>query len=222
MRKILKKAVKNFQKIFISRKNKLEFRNKIPKTKLMSEQPPEITQILQDWNDGNTNAKERLLPFVYDELKRQARILMSRERGNHTLQPTALVHEAFLRLAKQSGAEWQNRSHFYGIAARLMRQILVDHARSHAAAKRGSNPIHFSLDDVQIPIEERAGSILAIDEVLEQLAALDERQAKIVEMQFFGGMNHREIAEALEISERTVGREWQSAKLWLFRELNRT
>ena len=188
----------------------------------MSEKPPsEITRILQDWNDGSEDAKERLLPFVYEELKRQARFLMSRERVNHTLQPTALVHEAFLKLSEQSGIDWQNRSHFYGIASRLMRQILVDHARLHAAAKRGSNPIHFSLDDVQIPIEERAGSILAIDEALEQLAAFDERQAKIVEMQFFGGMNHREIAESLEISERTVGREWQSAKLWLFRELNK-
>lgn len=188
----------------------------------MSEKPPsEITQILLDWNDGNADAKDRLLPFVYDELRRQARSLMSRELANHTLQPTALVHEAFIRLSEQSGVDWQNRSHFYGIASRLMRQILVDHARSHAAAKRGSNPIHFSLDDVQIPIEERAGSILAVDEVLERLAALDERQAKIVEMQFFGGMNHKEIAESLEISERTVGREWQSAKLWLFIELNR-
>ncbi len=184
-------------------------------------QTPEITRILQEWNDGNEDAKERLLPFVYDELKRQARSLMSRERSNHTLQPTALVHEAFIKLSEQSGIDWKNRSHFYGIASRLMRQVLVDHARLYAAAKRGSNPIHFSVDDVQIPVEERAGSILAMDEVLEQLAKFDERQAKIVEMRFFGGMNNGEIAEALEISERTVGREWQSAKLWLFRELNR-
>lgn len=180
----------------------------------------EITQILQDWNDGNDFAKERLMPFVYDELKRQARILMSRERSNHTLQPTALVHEAFMRLAETSGIDWQNRSHFYGIASRLMRQILVDHARMHAAEKRGSNPIHFSVDDLQIPVEQRADSILIMNEVLDRLAEFDEQQAKIVEMRFFGGMNNSEIAEALEISERTVGREWQSAKLWLFRELN--
>ena len=180
----------------------------------------EITRILQDWNDGNEDAKERLLPFVYEELKRQARILMSRERGNHTLQPTALVHEAFMRLAEQSGSDWKNRSHFYGIASRLMRQILVDHARLHAAEKRGGNPIHFSIDDVQIPVEERAGSILALNEALENLTEFDERQAKIVEMRFFGGMNNTEIADALEISERTVGREWQSARLWLYRELN--
>jgi RNA polymerase sigma factor (TIGR02999 family) len=184
--------------------------------------PSEITRILKDWNDGNEDAKERLLPFVYDELKRQARILMSRERVNHTLQPTALVHEAFMRLAEQSGIDWQNRSHFYGIASRLMRQILVDHARLYAAEKRGSNPIHFSVDDLQIPVEERADSILILNEILDRLAEFDAQQAKIVEMRFFGGMNNAEIAEALEISERTVGREWQSAKLWLFRELNRT
>lgn len=180
----------------------------------------EITQILQSWNDGDAAAKERLLPFVYDELKRQARILMSRERVDHTLQPTALVHEAFLRLSKQSGIEWQNRSHFYGISSRLMRQILVDHARVHSAEKRGSNAIHFSVDDLDIPVQERAESILIVDEVLNRLAEIDEKQAQIVEMRFFGGMSNGEIAEALDISERTVGREWQSAKLWLYRELN--
>ena len=180
----------------------------------------EITQILQDWNDGNADAKERLLPFVYDELKRQARRLMSKERSDHTLQPTALVHEAFLRLSDQTGVDWQNRSHFFGIAARLMRQILVDHARQHATAKRGNNPIHFSIDDMQIPVEERAASILVLDDVLQRLEKFDQTQAKIVEMRFFGGMNNGEIAESLEISERTVGREWQAARLWLYRELN--
>ena len=187
---------------------------------MSEEQPSEITRILQDWNDGDENAKERLLPFVYDELRRQARYLMSMERANHTLQPTALVHEAFLKLSEQSGAEWKNRSHFYGIASRMMRQILVDHARHHASDKRGNNPIHFSLDDIQIPIEERADSILILHEVLERLAEFDEQQAKIVEMRFFGGMTNLEIAESLDISERTVGREWQSARLWLYRELN--
>ncbi len=181
----------------------------------------EITQILHDWNNGNEAAKEQLLPFVYDELKRQARFLMARERPNHTLQPTALVHEAFMKLSEQSGVDWQNRSHFYGIASRLMRQILVDHARLHAATKRGSKPIHFSLDDVQIPVEERADSILALDDVLERLEQFDEQQAKLVEMKFFGGLTNQEIAEALDISERTVGREWQAARLWLYRELNK-
>ncbi|HRI05155.1 MAG TPA: sigma-70 family RNA polymerase sigma factor [Pyrinomonadaceae bacterium] len=182
----------------------------------------EITQILQDWNGGNADAKERLLPFVYDELRRQARFLMSSERSNHTLQPTALVHEAFMRISEQSGIDWQNRGHFYGIASRLMRQILVDHARSHAAVKRGSNAVHFSIDDVQIPVEERAHSILCLDEVLERLEQFDEQQAKIVEMRFFGGLSNAEIAETLGISERTVGRDWQTARLWLYRELNQT
>ncbi|MGB7201052.1 MAG: sigma-70 family RNA polymerase sigma factor [Pyrinomonadaceae bacterium] len=187
----------------------------------MSEQEPEpeITQVLHDWNNGNEAAKEQLLPLVYDELRRQARSLMSRERIGHTLQPTALVHEAFLRISEQTGIEWQNRSHFYGIASRLMRQILVDHARSHAAGKRGNGVIHFSVDDVQIPVEQRAHSILAIDEVLDRLAKLDEQQANIVEMRFFGGMTNGEIADSLGISQRTVSRDWETARLWLYREL---
>lgn len=180
----------------------------------------EITRILQDWNNGDEDAKERLVPFVYGELKRQARYLMSAERSNHTLQPTALVNEAFLRLSEQTGIQWQNRSHFYGIASRLMRQILVDHARLYAAEKRGNHQVHFSLDDVEIPLEERAGSILALDEALKRLEKLDETQARIVEMKFFGGMNNQEVAASLGISERTVGREWQAARLWLYRELN--
>jgi len=188
----------------------------------MSEnQTSEITQILQDWNGGNENAKEQRLPFVYDELRRQARRLMSSERSDHTLQPTALVHEAFLKLSEQTGIEWRDRSHFYGFASRIMRQILVDHARLHAAHKRGNHPIHFSLDDVQIPIEERAEAILILNEVLERFEEFDEQQARIVEMRFFGGMNNAEIAESLGISERTVGREWQAARLWLYRELNK-
>jgi RNA polymerase sigma-70 factor, ECF subfamily len=180
----------------------------------------EITQILQEWNNGNEDARERLIPFVYDELKRQARFMMSKERADHTLQPTALVHEAFLRLSEQTGIDWKDRSHFYGIASRLMRHILVDHARLQATTKRGNHAIHFSLDDVQIPVEERAGSILVLDEVLQRLEKFDETQARIVEMRFFGGMNNGEIAESLAISERTVGREWQAARLWLYRELN--
>ncbi|HXG86670.1 MAG TPA: sigma-70 family RNA polymerase sigma factor [Pyrinomonadaceae bacterium] len=188
----------------------------------MSEtQTSEITQILQDWNGGDQNAKEQPLPFVYDELRRQARFLMSAERADQTLQPTALVHEAFLKLSEQTGIEWRDRSHFYGFASRIMRQILVDHARLHATAKRGNHPIHFSLDDVRIPIQERAEAILILHKVLERLEKLDSSQAKIVEMRFFGGMNNGEIAESLNISERTVGREWLAARLWLFRELNK-
>lgn len=183
-------------------------------------QSAEITAILQDWNSGNEEAKERLIPFVYEELKKQARFLMSKERPNHTLQATALVHEAFLKLSEQSGVDWQNRSHFFGIASRLMRQILIDHARLYMTEKRGNKPIHFSLDEVQIPIEERADSIIILDELLEKLEKFDEKQAKVVEMRFFGGMNNAEIAQALGLSERTVGREWQAARLWLTREMS--
>src|SRR5687768_1326564 len=157
---------------------------------MSDKQASDITRILQDWNEGDESAKEHLLEFVYDELRRQARIMMSSERVGHTLQPTALVHEAFLKLSKQTGMEWKNRSHFYGIASRLMRQILIDHARLHATAKRGNKPIHFSLDDVQIPVPERADSLLVLNDVLDRLEALDEQQAKIVEMRFFGGMNN--------------------------------
>ncbi|HEX8734127.1 MAG TPA: sigma-70 family RNA polymerase sigma factor [Pyrinomonadaceae bacterium] len=181
----------------------------------------EITLILQDWNNGDAGAGERLLPFVYKELKRQARFLMSRERSNHTLQPTALVHEAFLKLTDLTEIKWNDRSHFYRFVSHLMRQILVDYARKHAAIKRGSSTIHFSINDLQIPVEERAGAILRLDDALERLARLDERQAKIVEMRYFGGLKASEIAGALDISERSVGREWHAARLWLYRELNR-
>lgn len=187
---------------------------------MIEQSPSEITRILQDWNEGDEDAKERLMPYVYDELKRQARILMSRERKGHTLQPTALVHEAFIRISKQSGIDWKNRSHFYGIASHLMRQILVQHARARSTAKRGSNTIHFSIDDVQLPVEQRAESILALDDVLTRLSEANEEQSKIVEMRFFGGLTNEEIAEALDLSVRTVVRKWGAARLWLYRELN--
>lgn len=183
-------------------------------------QTSEITRILHDWNSGDEEAKELLLPFVYEQLKRQARALMANERADHTLQPTALVHEAFIRLSDEAGIEWENRKHFYGIASRLMRRILIEYARQHNAGKRGNDKIHFSVDEMQIPTEERAASIIVLDEALEKLAEIDERQAKIVEMRFFGGFTNDEIAEALEISERTVKRIWKSAKFWLYRELN--
>jgi RNA polymerase sigma factor (TIGR02999 family) len=155
---------------------------------------------------------------VYEELKRQARIMMSRERDGHTLQPTALVHEAFLRIEANSGIVWQDRRHFYGIASRLMRQILVDHARRKASGKRGSQTIHFSIDDIDLSVDERAHSLVAINEALDLLAEIDPTQAEIVEMRFFGGLTMSEIAETLGVSERTVAREWQTARIWLYRE----
>lgn len=180
----------------------------------------EITKILKDWNDGDENAVELLLPYVYDELKHQAQYLMSSERQNHTLQPTALVHEAFIKVSKQPHIEWKNRKHFFRIVSRLMRQILVDHARRKSSDKRGNNAIHLSLDDVQVPVEDRIDSVLLVDSILKELAELDERQAQIIEMRFFGGLDNAEIAESLEISSRTVLREWKIAKIWLLRELS--
>ena len=182
--------------------------------------PSEITRILQDWNDGDEEAVELLLPLVYNELRRRANYLMSGERKDHTLQPTALVHEAFMRITDQPEIEWQNRKHFYRIVSRLMRQILVDHARRKASKKRGINPVHLSLDDVQIPVEDRIASILTVNSILKELGKLNERRASIVEMRFFGGLSIEEVAEALDISARTVGREWKLAKIWLLKEFS--
>lgn len=179
----------------------------------------EITQILEEWKNGDEEALERLLPIVYDELKHQARYLMQSERSEHTLQPTALVHEAFIKISKLPDIKWKNRKHFYRIVSRLMRQILVDHARGLATYKRGSNPVKVSLDDVQIPTEEKLLLVLTMDRLIETLAEFDETQAGIVEMRFFGGLTNQEIAEALDISKRTVVREWKLAKLWFLSQM---
>ena len=180
----------------------------------------EVTQILHDWSGGDPQAPERLMPFVYDELRRLARAFLSRERGGHTLQSTALVHEAYVRLVDQTRVRWQNRAHFYGIASRMMRRVLVDHARAHVTEKRGGALIHLSLEDVQLPVEQRAAGFLALDEALGRLALLDERKSSVVEMRFFGGMTDKEIAEALGVTTRTVLRDWKMARLWLYRELS--
>jgi len=184
------------------------------------ERQHDVTRILHDWTDGDQNAPERLMPFVYDELRRLARSFLAHERGAHTLQPTALVHEAYVRLVDQRSVSWQNRAHFYGLAASMMRRILIDHARAHAAGKRGGSAIHLSLDDVQVPIEERAADFIALDEALEKLAEFDERKCRVVEMRFFAGLNDEEIAEVLGVTTRTVLRDWQKARLWLYRELS--
>ena len=180
----------------------------------------EVTRILHDWSGGDPQAPERLMPFVYDELRRLARVFLSKERGGHTLQPTALVHEAYLRLVDQTRVNWQNRAHFYGIAASMMRRVLIDHARAHSTEKRGGAAIRLSLDDVQLPIEERAAGLVALDEALERLAVYDERKCKVVELRFFGGMSDKEIAEVLGVTTRTVLRDWKTARLLLYRELS--
>lgn len=180
----------------------------------------EVTQILHDWSGGDAQAPERLMPLVYDELRRLARSFLFREREGHTLQPTALVHEAYVRLVDQTRVNWQNRAHFYGIASSMMRRVLIDHARGHATEKRGGGTIRLSIDDVQVPLEERAASFVALDEALERLAQFDERKCKIVEMRFFGGLSDEEIAEVLGVSTRTVLRDWKTVRLWLYRELS--
>lgn len=187
----------------------------------MGEEPQhDVTQILRDWSGGDEEAPERLMPLVYDEMRRLARTFLSRERYSHTLQPTALVNEAYLRLVDQTRVNWQNRAHFYGIASRMMRRVLIDHARAHATEKRGGSAIRLSLDDMQVPIEERAASFVALDEALKRLEELDERKCKVVEMRFFGGLSDEEIAEVLGVSTRTVLRDWKTARLWLYRELS--
>jgi RNA polymerase sigma factor (TIGR02999 family) len=180
----------------------------------------EVTQILHDWSGGDQKAPERLMPLVYDEMRRLARSFLARERGGHTLQPTALVNEAYLRLVDQTRVNWQNRAHFYSIAASMMRRVLIDHARAHATEKRGGTAIHLSIDDLHVPIEQRAASLVALDEALDKLAQFDERKCKVVEMRFFGGLADEEIAQVLGVTTRTVLRDWRTARLLLYRELS--
>ena len=182
----------------------------------------EVTAILHDWSGGDPDAPERLMPLVYDEMRRLARSFLAKERGGHTLQPTALVNEAYLRLVDQTRVNWQNRAHFYGIAASMMRRVLIDHARAHATEKRGGGAVRLSLDDVQLPLAQRAQSLVALDEALEKLKQMDERKCRVVEMRFFAGMSDEEIAEVLGVTTRTVLRDWKTARLWLYRELAQT
>ena len=181
--------------------------------------PHEITRLLKEWANGAQSALDALTPLVYEELRRLAESYMRSESPGHTLQPTALVHEAFLRLVGRA-PDCDNRSQFYGVAAHLMRQILIDHARTRQAVKRGSRFVHLSLEEDLVVCHERDGDLLALDEALERLAALDPRKARVIEMRFFGGLSVQESAEALNVSEVTVRRDWQFAKTWLLRELS--
>lgn len=181
---------------------------------------PDVTQILKDWSDGNDDAPARLMPLVYEELRRLARDYLRRERGDHTLQATALVHEAYLRMVDEKSVTWQNRAHFYGIAARLMRRILVDHARAHNAAKRGGLEQKFTLDEARDLPQADATDLVALDGALENLAKTYPRKSEVVELKFFGGLEANEIAEVLQVSQKTVLRDWNFAKLWLCRELS--
>jgi RNA polymerase sigma-70 factor (ECF subfamily) len=181
--------------------------------------PHEVTRLLRAWSDGDEAALARLVPLVEFELHRLAGSYLRRERPGHTLQTTALVNEAFLRLIDDSAVEWQNRAHFYGIAAQLMRRILVDHARRRRKLKRGGDPLRVSLAEAENAAPEPSADIIALDEALSSLAMLDARKSQIVELKFFGGLQEEAIAEVLKISLRTVQREWNLARAWLYNEL---
>ena len=179
----------------------------------------DVTQLLIDWSNGDQAALDRLVPVVEQELRRLAHHYMSRERAGHTLQTTALVNEAFVRLVHRKNVQWQNRAHFFGIAAQLMRTILVDHARSHACAKRGGGADKLELNEALVVSQHKASEVIALDEALKQLELIDPQQSRIVELRFFGGLTVEEAAEVLHVSPATIKREWSTAKAWLYREL---
>jgi RNA polymerase sigma factor (TIGR02999 family) len=186
------------------------------------EPPSEITQLLQDWRDGDRKALDILLPRVYKELRRLARHQLHNERPDHTLQSAALVHEAYLRLVGVSPPQqWESRTHFFAIAAQLMRQILVDYARRHEAAKRGGTVCKLSLEDAMATPQRTRVDIVALDDALHALARLDERQSRVVELRFFAGLSLNEISKVLEIAPATVQRDWTAARAWLHREISR-
>ena len=178
-----------------------------------------ITQLLLDWSEGNHAALEHLTPLVYGELHRLAHHYMNRERAGHTLQTSALVNEAFVRLVDQRNVKWNNRAHFFAIAAQMMRRILVDYARSHLYAKRGAGAVHVSLDQVGIASNEPTAEVTALDEALTKLGAIDPQQARVVELKYFGGLTIKETAEVMRISVDMVKREWSTARAWLYREM---
>lgn len=179
----------------------------------------ELTQLLRAWSDGDEQALEKLTPIVYRELRKIARYHMSKERPDHTLQTTALINEAYLRLIDWKSARWQNRAHFFSVCARMMRRILVDFARTRAYAKRGGGVRLIPLDEATLVSPERGVEILAIHEALERLEAIDKRKSQIVELRFFGGLEVEEVAEVLKVSRRTVINDWNFAKAWLHREI---
>jgi len=181
----------------------------------------EITRLLTKLKGGNRQAESELVPLIYGELRRLARGYMRRERPDHTLQATALVHEAYLRLMEEQAVDWQGRAHFFAVAAQLMRRILVDHARARQAAKRGGDAPRISLEEDFVYAEEKSGGLVDLDEALARLAELDPRQSRIVELRFFGGLSVEETAEVLGISARTVKRDWNVARAWLYKEISK-
>ena len=185
----------------------------------MTPSPQEVTQLLNDWTNGSQAARDELMPLVYEELRRLAHRHMGRERPGHTLQTSGLVNEAFLRLVDQTNVHWKNRAHFFAIAAQIMRRILVDYARSRRYAKRGGGARQVSLNEALIVSEGRSAEVVALDDALKGLAAIDQRKSQIVELRFFGGLSIEETAEVLGVSPGTVMRDWTLAKAWLRKEM---
>jgi len=187
----------------------------------MESSPTDVTLMLKRLSAGDQEAVNMLVPVLYDELRRLAAYYLRKERSDHTLQATALVHEAYVRLVDQREVEWKNRNHFFGVAAQLMRRVLLDHARKHQAAKRGGPLRKVKLDDAVAMCEENAAELVALDGLLTRLSTIDPQQTRVVELRFFGGMSVEETAEVMNISPATVKREWAMAKAWFARELSR-
>lgn len=188
----------------------------------LSPAPEDVTGLLLAWSDGDRSAQERLLPLIYRDLRQRAAQYLRRERADHTLEPTALVHEAYLRLVDKPDLSWQNRAQFFAFAARVMRQVLVDHAREHGAEKRGGAWVRVDLDPAASAAEARDVDLILLDQALGELAALDEQQAQIVELRFFGGLSIEEAAEVLGISPATVKRDWSMSRAWLLRRMTQS
>lgn len=186
---------------------------------MMKSSPKNVTLLLMDWRDGDREALDRLIPVVYVELKRLASGYLRRERIDHTLQPTALVNEAYIRLIDQRWMNWQNRAHFFGAASELMRRILVDHARAHGAKKRGGGAYKVSLREISEAPEQEDLDLVSLDDALTELAALDAQLSRLVELRFFGGLSIEETAEVMGTSPSTIKRHWKTAQAWLYRRL---
>ena len=185
----------------------------------MTQDSQNITELLVGYGRGDKEALDQLMPVVYEELRRQAARYLRREQPGNTLQTTALIHEAYVRLVDQRNVQWQNRAHFFGIAAQLMRRILVDHARARKRVKRGGSDVRVSLNDATVAVKGQDLDVVALDEALERLAQIDEQQSRVVELRFFSGLTVEETAEVMHISKATVKRDWSMAKAWLHREL---
>jgi RNA polymerase sigma factor (TIGR02999 family) len=193
------------------------------KKEMNEKAPSEITQMLIELTGGNQDVVNQILPHIYDELRRLAGSYLRRERADHTLQPTALVHEAYMKLIDQKQVHWQNRAHFFGIAAQVMRRILMDHARKHTAEKRGGDADKLPLEEeILVVSHEKSADLIALDDALQTLAEFDEQKAKIVELRYFGGLSIEETAEVMGVSVPTINRQWRMAKAWLHAELART